>query len=90
MTQVGLSRAEVRELFWREWNPIGGGVPRDEYDTYADKAHAMVHEGRSASEIADYLFAISRDRMGLGNDQRFRELADKTATKLITGQSVKL
>ena len=65
MTQIGLTRADVRKC-----SSENGIEPlRDKYDTYADKA-AM----------------ISRDRMGLGDDQRLRELADKAAAKLVTRQ----
>ncbi len=81
------NRARVRELFWREWDPIGVndcGGPNDEYNTYADKAYVMlIHEGRSASEIADYLYYISSEYMGLGKSARLRKLASMIAEKLL-------
>jgi putative transcriptional regulator len=75
----------VRDLFWREWDPIGVnqfGAPKDEYDRYADEAYAMLmHEGHSANEIADYLYRISSEHMGLRYD-RLKALAAKVAGKL--------
>jgi hypothetical protein len=81
------NRARVRELFWREWDPIcinNLGAPPNEYDRYADKAYVMLmHEGRSAQEIADYLYFISSEHMGLGARQRLSDLANLTAEKLV-------
>ena len=81
------NRARVRELFWREWDPISineAGAPPDEYDTYADKAYVMLmHEGRTAKEIGDYLYYIASEHMGLGASQSGRDLADVIADKLV-------
>ena len=80
------NRARVRELFWRDWDPIGVnglGGPDDEYNGYADKAYVMLmYEGRSAGEIADYLYYISSEHMGLGKSARLKALADTIAGKL--------
>jgi hypothetical protein len=63
------NRARVREIFWLEWDPIGVNDcenAKDEYDRYADRSYVMLmDEGRSASEIADYLYYISIEHMGL-------------------------
>ena len=64
------NRARVRQLFWREWDPIGvnGSGPDDEYDAYADKAYVMLTvEGAIESAIAAYLFKIATEHMGLSN-----------------------
>jgi hypothetical protein len=84
--------ARVRELFWREWDPIGinapDGGPKDEYDRYADRAYVMLmHEGRSAKEIADYLHYIASEHMGLGASQSGRDLAGAIADKLVALRS---
>jgi hypothetical protein len=80
------NRNRVRELFLREWDPIGvnGSGADDEYDTYADKAYVMLmHEGRSVQEIADYLYYISSEYMGIGATPTQRNLANVTAEKLV-------
>lgn len=81
------NRVVVRELFWKEWDPIGintASAAKDEYDRYADKAYVMLmDENRSAQEIADYLYRISTEYIGLTASQQLRNLADQTANKLI-------
>jgi len=76
----------VRELLMREWDPIGvKDVPeaQDEYDTYADKVYVMVmHEGASAEQIADYLYEIRAEYMGLGHSDEARDIARKVAISL--------
>jgi hypothetical protein len=81
-------RTRVRELFWQQWDPIGvnveGSGAEGEYDRYADKAYAMlVDEDQSAQEIADYLYRISSEDMGIGTSQRLKDLAKSLAVKLI-------
>jgi hypothetical protein len=52
------NRARVRQLLLREWDPIGiGGIgPDNEYDTYVDKAYAMLMDERANdTAIAAYL-----------------------------------
>jgi hypothetical protein len=87
-TATSRNRARVRELFWREWDPIGitasGFGPKDEYDRYADRAYVMLmHEGRSVKEIADYLYYIASEHMGLGASQSGKDSAGAIADKLV-------
>jgi hypothetical protein len=82
------NRMRVRELFWRDWDPIGvnapGGGPDDEYDRYADRAYVMLmDENRSMEEIANYLYYISSECMGSGANQVQEALAISVATKLV-------
>jgi len=85
------NRSRVRELFWQEWDPIGVNTAleaQDEYDRYADKAYVMLmEEGRSAGEIANYLYYISSEYMGLGESQKLKNLAVAVADKLISLRS---
>ena len=79
--------ARTRKLFWEEWDPIGvnhASEAVDEYDRYADKAYSMLMtEGRSTSEIGDYLYYIASEYMGLGPSMRGRQLAHEIAAKLV-------
>ncbi|MGO9062080.1 MAG: hypothetical protein ACLQU2_32640 [Candidatus Binataceae bacterium] len=63
------NRALIRELFMREWDPIGmSDAPeaQDEYDRYVAKAYVMLmDEGASREEIASYLRWAEEDWMGL-------------------------
>jgi hypothetical protein len=62
------NRLRVRQLFLREWDPIGiyGAGPDDEYDAYADKAYVMLMDERaSGAAIEAYLFNVATEHMGL-------------------------
>jgi hypothetical protein len=80
------NRARVRELFHREWDPIGVyPEASDEYDTYADKAYVMLmDQGATASAIAEYLFGIATDYMGLSGTPQLRERCDYVGDLLVT------
>jgi hypothetical protein len=82
------NRSRVRELFWREWDPIGinnNEQARDEYDRYADRAYVLLmDEGKPADEIAAYLYWVACEYMGLGGDrQLIRADCDAVAQRLV-------
>lgn len=54
-------RARTREILRLYWNPIGlDDLPLDEYDSYADMAHAMLAvNGRLAEDVGAYLDDIA-------------------------------
>jgi hypothetical protein len=45
----------VRKVLWEDWDPIGCGVPQDEYDEYAGPVLRLLMEGKPGADIADYL-----------------------------------
>lgn len=63
------NRARVRELFMREWDPIGvAGIPQaaDEYDNYVAEAYVMLMDRNAdADTITAYLHEIATQHMGL-------------------------
>jgi ABC-type transporter Mla maintaining outer membrane lipid asymmetry ATPase subunit MlaF len=76
----------VRELLMREWDPIGvkdAPEAQDEYDAYAAKAYVMImHEGASTGQIADYLYLVETEHMGLGQSKEAMDRAQKVAISL--------
>jgi hypothetical protein len=80
------NRARVREILWREWDPIGVNYSTeaiDEYDNYADRVYVLLmDEHRSADEIADYLFEIASNYIGLGPKLYLRVLSRNVANKI--------
>ena len=46
---------EVQAILHGEWDPIGCGVPLDEYDSYAWPALAMLKRGAERAEVEAYL-----------------------------------
>jgi hypothetical protein len=81
------NRRVVRDLFMREWDPIGvRDVPeaQDEYDAYVDKTYVMLmHEDASVEQIADYLYGIETEYMGLGSSESALDRARSVAHSLM-------
>jgi hypothetical protein len=75
------NRRRVREIFMREWDPIGVAdveEAADEYDTYVGRAYVMLmDEHASAEAIAAYLFEIAANNMGLSSNGA--DLAQRSA-----------
>lgn len=84
--QSSENRVRVRQLFLREWDPIGifGVGPDDEYDAYADKAYAMLMDERaSGASIAAYLFNVATEHMRLSDRPGLAERSDHVAHILV-------
>jgi hypothetical protein len=55
------NRARVRELFMRDWDPIGVkdiAACADEYDRYVDKAYVMLMDEGATAEVARILVSL--------------------------------
>jgi hypothetical protein len=82
------NRARVRELFMRDWDPIGVkdiAACADEYDRYVDKAYVMLmDEGATAEEIAAYLYYIASGWMGLGERDDLKQRSEEVARILVS------
>lgn len=73
----------VRKLFNEQWDPIGG-CPEDEYDTYVAKAYVMMmYDNASQAEIADYLWWVETEYMGMPSHPERRMKCFEIAKKLI-------
>jgi hypothetical protein len=76
----------VRELFMRDWDPIGvRDVPQaqDEYDSYVAKAYVMlVDETATVDDLARYLASIE-EYMGLTATTRSAERCRRVAEALV-------
>ena len=55
----------LREIGFRDWSPVGAGVPLDEYDTYLLRAAGQIVNGKADDAIADYLVSVEVNQMGL-------------------------
>jgi hypothetical protein len=47
--------AEIRKILHQDWDPIGCGVPEDEYDSYIWPVYGLLMRGAGRDEIASYL-----------------------------------
>ena len=55
--------ARVRAILHGVWDPIGAGVPLDEYDSYCWPVLALVQRGAPRAEIEGYLRWAAEERM---------------------------
>jgi hypothetical protein len=55
-------------VLWAAWDPIGGGVPLDEYSWYCDRLSALLRKARPTSELEAALSEFGRERIGLDPD----------------------
>ncbi|MBT6081460.1 MAG: hypothetical protein HOH06_00550 [Polaribacter sp.] len=70
----------ISEILWIDWDPIGINdlAPRDEYDDYVPEICSLVMRNKSAIEIANRLFQIETDTIGvLGNREHCLKVANK-------------
>lgn len=68
---------QVDHILWSEWDPIGCGVPHDEYSFYAQEVAMMAARGEAGKKIIDYLHLSESERMGLGTKRE--DVAKRTA-----------
>ncbi len=54
----------VRAILWRDWDPIGCGVPEDEYDAYVWPTLSLLQRGAPAHEIVAYLGETAAHTIG--------------------------
>lgn len=54
----------VRKILWEDWDPIGCGVPQDEYDDYVGPVMRLLSERKPAAEVADYLRVTAAETIG--------------------------
>ncbi len=83
--QLALYQA-IDEILWRDWDPIGissSDGPRDEYQMYLPQVFQLALGGDRA-KIADYLFTVAVERMGL-TTQRNQHLA--VADKILAAKA---
>ncbi len=68
---------ELCLLLWATWDPIGVGVPLDEYDNYAPPVWTLLARGASEEEIALHLRDVRRRMMEVGSDEHDTRAASK-------------
>lgn len=55
----------IRSLLLAEWDPIGCGVPKDEYDSYIPSIYHLIERRVSIEELAVHLQEIEDQQMCL-------------------------
>ena len=60
--------AELSALLRHEWNPIGGDVPLNEYESYTTRIASLLASRASANAVAAELARIRHNQLGLPAD----------------------
>lgn len=69
---------KVRAILHADWDPIGCGVPLDEYDSYAWPVLALLQRKAERSEVEAYLRWASDEAMASPVPQsRLSQVVDK-------------
>jgi hypothetical protein len=56
---------ELGLLLWAVWDPIGVGVPLDEYENYVPAVWKLLDQGAGAEAVAAELTRICVERIGM-------------------------
>jgi len=71
----------IREILFREWDPIGvGDIPKaqDEYDSYIGQIYSLLIRREPVYKMIDYLWWAETEHMGLyGNRRRTEQVAER-------------
>lgn len=68
----------VRKILWEDWDPIGCGVPMDEYDDYVPAVLRLLIERKPAEMVADYLRVTAAETIGCPvSDERLAHVVDQ-------------
>lgn len=82
----------LREIGWREWDPIGiresdsdawQTSAADEYDSYLVEVASGLEAGWSEDRAIDYLVSIERDHIGLGENSTATDRARATVAAIV-------
>lgn len=63
MDSTKAQAAAIRKILHQDWDPIGCGVPEDEYDSYLWPVLRLLQDGAARDDIADYLRTAARESM---------------------------
>lgn len=63
LAQAKAAFEKVRAILHGEWDPIGCGVPEDEYDSYAWPVLALLKRNADRAEVETYLCWAANEAM---------------------------
>ena len=75
------TKAETRAIntiLWRDWDPIGCGVPEDEYESYVWPVYKLLIDAEPREKVADYLRWAADENITVSvPEDRLRGVVDK-------------
>lgn len=78
----------INTILWRDWDPIGCGVPEDEYESYVWPVYGLLTDGAPRETLAAHLRRVASQNIGLPvPEERLNMVVDKLlALKLETNR----
>lgn len=75
------TKAEARAIntiLWQDWDPIGCGVPEDEYESYVWPVYKLLIDGEPREALADYLRMVADEYITVSvPEDRLQRVVDK-------------
>lgn len=75
------AKAETRainQILWRDWDPIGCGVPEDEYEAYVWPVYKLLIDRKPRAEIEAYLRWAADEAISVSiADEKLQHVVDK-------------
>ena len=75
------TKAETRAInmiLWKDWDPIGCGVPDDEYRSYVWPTYKLLIDGASRADVAAYLRWVADEYITMPvPEERLNQVVDK-------------
>ena len=70
--------AKVRAILHGAWDPIGAGVPEDEYDSYVWPVHVLLMRRAGRAEVEEYLrWAADEEMKSPVPEDRLTQVLDR-------------
>jgi hypothetical protein len=68
----------INTILWQDWDPIGCGVPEDEYESYVWPIYKLLIDGAPPEEVAEELRYIADTYITLSvPEPRLQTVVDK-------------
>ena len=68
----------VRKILWEHWDPIGCGVPADEYDDYVPQVLRLLIERKPREMVGAYLRLTAAETIGCPvSDEKLAKVVDQ-------------
>lgn len=68
----------INTILWQDWDPIGCGVPEDEYESYVWPVYKLLNDGSSPEEVAEELRYIADTYITMSvPEERLKTVVDK-------------
>jgi hypothetical protein len=74
---VRTSFEQVQAILHGEWDPIGCGVPLDEYDSYAWPVLKLLMDRANRALVESYLREAAQEMSSPVPDERLRSVVDR-------------